>query len=73
MDIPAGQVPFRELQPGEAARIMTGAYVPDGADAVVPVEKTDSIWHVDDSTALPEQVEIKGVWLLYVLEKQVLI
>lgn len=29
------------LEPGTAVRIMTGAPVPDGADAVVPVEDTD--------------------------------
>ncbi|ANJ28225.1 gephyrin-like molybdotransferase Glp [Agromyces aureus] len=31
----------RPLGPGEAARIMTGAPVPAGADTVVPVERTD--------------------------------
>ncbi|MFI9627034.1 gephyrin-like molybdotransferase Glp [Streptomyces sp. NPDC052042] len=31
----------RSLGPGEAARIMTGAPLPDGAEAVVPVEWTD--------------------------------
>ncbi len=30
-----------ELRAGEAVRIMTGARLPDGADAVIPVEKTD--------------------------------
>lgn len=40
-DIPAGVAP-EPLVPGTAARIMTGAPVPDGADAVVPVEHTDS-------------------------------
>lgn len=30
------------LAPGTAARIMTGAPVPDGADAVIPVEATDA-------------------------------
>ncbi|MET4781646.1 gephyrin-like molybdotransferase Glp [Glaciihabitans sp. UYNi722] len=30
------------LQPGTAVRIMTGAVVPDGADAVVPIEDTAS-------------------------------
>jgi molybdopterin molybdotransferase len=30
------------LGPGEAIRISTGAQVPDGADAVVPVERTES-------------------------------
>lgn len=40
-DIPAGAAPG-PLAPGTAARIMTGAPLPDGADAVVPVEETDS-------------------------------
>src|SRR4030095_8520004 len=40
-DIPAGSHPTISLSSGEAARIMTGAPVPDGADAVVPVEDTD--------------------------------
>jgi molybdopterin molybdotransferase len=40
-DIPAGSSPTIVLAPGHAARIMTGAPVPDGADAVVPVENTD--------------------------------
>jgi molybdopterin molybdotransferase len=31
------------LEPGTAVRIMTGAPVPDGADAVVPVENTDHV------------------------------
>ena len=41
MDIPAGSIPSIELQAGQAARIMTGAPVPRGADAVVPVEDTN--------------------------------
>jgi molybdopterin molybdotransferase len=40
-DIPAGTSPDLTLSPGQAARIMTGAPMPDGADAVVPVEETD--------------------------------
>ncbi len=40
-EIPAGRVSPLTLQPGEAARIMTGAPVPAGADAVVPFEDTD--------------------------------
>jgi molybdopterin molybdotransferase len=39
--LPAGAVPGRELGPGEAARIMTGAMMPGGADAVAMVEITD--------------------------------
>ena len=41
-DIPAGGFPSRPIGPGEAARIMTGAPVPDGADSVVRVEHTDA-------------------------------
>jgi molybdopterin molybdotransferase len=40
-DIPAGHPSHDRLQPGTAMRIMTGAFVPDGADAVVQVEWTD--------------------------------
>ena len=40
-DVPAGQFPTRDLGPGEAVRVMTGAPVPAGADGVVRVEHTD--------------------------------
>lgn len=39
-DIPAGAVPQKSIQSGTCARIMTGAPVPEGADAIVPVEWT---------------------------------
>ncbi len=39
-DVPAG-APVGDLAPGTAVRIMTGAPVPRGADAVVEVEVTD--------------------------------
>ncbi|MDP2807558.1 MAG: molybdopterin molybdotransferase MoeA, partial [bacterium] len=39
-DVPAGKVATKSLKPGQAIRIMTGAQVPQGADAVVPVELT---------------------------------
>lgn len=38
--IPAGVAPQRAVGNGEASRIMTGAPVPDGADAIVMVEHT---------------------------------
>ncbi len=41
-DIPAGRLDIPPLAPGTAARIMTGAPIPDGADAVVPVEQTSA-------------------------------
>ncbi len=40
-DIPAGRTDPLKLEPGTAHRIMTGAPVPSGATAVVPVEVTD--------------------------------
>ena len=40
-EIGAGQPGPRTLAPGTAAKIMTGAPVPEGADAVVPYEWTD--------------------------------
>lgn len=39
-DIPAGTPFAGTVGPGECARIMTGALVPDSVDAVVPVERT---------------------------------
>jgi molybdopterin molybdotransferase len=39
--VAAGDVPEVKVQPGTAVRIMTGAFVPDGADVVVPFEDTD--------------------------------
>ncbi|MGH3594884.1 MAG: molybdopterin molybdotransferase MoeA [Mycobacterium sp.] len=40
-DIPAGRTDIPKLEPGSAHRIMTGAPMPAGATAVVPVEATD--------------------------------
>ena len=40
-DLPAGRLSRRPLGPGQAARIMTGAPLPGGADAVVMVEDTE--------------------------------
>jgi len=38
--IPAGTVPKLRIEAGQAARIMTGAPLPEGADAVVRMEET---------------------------------
>lgn len=45
-DLPAGAVTDVQLGPGQAMRIMTGARMPAGADAVVPVEHTAAAGHV---------------------------
>lgn len=55
-DIPAGTQPNLTLQPGQAARIMTGAPLPAGADCVVPVEDTDFPYR--ESRALPESIRV---------------
>lgn len=56
-DIPAGKAARLTLLPGQAARIMTGAQVPPGADAVVMVEDTDFGPQAAGSLA-PQQVTI---------------
>jgi molybdopterin molybdotransferase len=39
--VAAGSIPQREVEPGTAIRIMTGAAIPKGADSVVKFEDTD--------------------------------
>jgi molybdopterin molybdotransferase len=59
-DIPAGTAPGR-LQPGTAMRIMTGAPVPDGADAVIPVEDTDDTRASGHGEPPPATIELRTV------------
>ncbi|RMF92650.1 MAG: molybdopterin molybdenumtransferase MoeA, partial [Nitrospinota bacterium] len=40
-EVPAGTYHSREIGPGEAARIMTGAPLPPGTDTVIPQEKVE--------------------------------
>ncbi len=56
-DIPAGRHPKKKIGPNQASRIMTGAELPQGADAVIPVEFTN---YADkyDLLALPNQISI---------------
>jgi len=59
-EIAAGQVPRGDVAPGTAQRIMTGAPLPPGADAVVPIEDT-SAWHgprAGASTTSSDAVEV---------------
>lgn len=41
VDLPAGAASGHRLEPGTAARIMTGAPMPEGADTVLPIEVTE--------------------------------
>ena len=56
LDLPAGHATDTPLSRGAAARIMTGAPLPPGADAVVPVEDTNATWSVGD--AAPHEITI---------------
>ncbi|MFP8951682.1 molybdopterin biosynthesis protein [Natrialbaceae archaeon A-arb3/5] len=47
-EVHAGEEPDVELEDGQAVEISTGAVMPDGADAMVPVERTD----MDESDVL---------------------
>ncbi len=57
-DVPAGAAPDVSLHRGESARIMTGAPLPAGADAVVMVEDTDFTSREADSRP-PAQVSLR--------------
>jgi molybdopterin molybdotransferase len=58
-EVTAGQTPRRPVGPGQATRIMTGAPIPPGADAVVMVERTqpagDGQVRIDDKPPEPGQ------------------
>jgi molybdopterin molybdotransferase len=58
MDIPAGSMPPAPLQAGQAARIMTGAAVPEGATAIVPIEDTN-LYPPHSTPTLPAEVQVK--------------
>ncbi len=55
-EVAAGHAPLASVEPGTAVRILTGAVIPRGADAVVRVEDTDAVAGV---AALPAQVAIR--------------
>lgn len=40
-EVPAGAVPTVSVSEGEAVKVLTGAPIPEGADAVIPFEKTE--------------------------------
>lgn len=57
--IPAGAAP-QPLQPGTAARIFTGAPVPEGADAIVMQEDTETL---PDGRVRIQRVPDAGQWI----------
>jgi molybdopterin molybdotransferase len=58
-EVTAGRVPSCSVESGQATRIMTGAPIPDGADAVVKVEDTEeageTLVRILADSAQPEQ------------------
>jgi len=56
-DIPAGEESNIVLRPRQSVRIVTGAVLPQGADAIVPVEHT-SLGHFEPGSTIPTQVSI---------------
>lgn len=60
-EVVAGAVPSREVGAGQATRIMTGAPIPPGADAVVAIEQTRELR--DEGTATRVRLETARVAL----------
>lgn len=63
-DIPAGTAPTKALAAGEAMRIFTGAFLPDGADSIVIQENCDrsgdQVTVREGSNSLGQHVRLKG-------------
>lgn len=66
--VAAGALPKEEVRPGTAVRIMTGAPVPKGADAIVPFEDTDELsrraagdglWEIGVNLEVPQGADIR--------------
>ena len=56
-EIPAGVAPTRSIEPGQAARIFTGAMLPPGADTIVIQENTQ---RVDDQLQIINPATTQG-------------
>lgn len=50
-EIPAGQRPSKTVGPSQAARILTGAMMPEGADTVVMQEETERLTSLSQESA----------------------
>ena len=63
-DIKAGDQPGKAVQSGQCSRIMTGAPVPEGADAVIRVEDTrqlaDGRIEIQQSVASGNDIRLRG-------------
>lgn len=59
--VAAGSMPRGEVKRGSAIRIMTGAPLPQGADAVVPFEDTDEVARKESHRDLSQIGVLRGV------------
>jgi molybdopterin molybdotransferase len=62
-DIPAGAVPEKSVAAGQASRIMTGAPIPEGADAVLRMEDTEkdgTLVRIKTEVALRQDIRSAG-------------
>lgn len=59
-EIPCGAVPKKNIRKGMCARIMTGAAVPDGADAVIMLEQTDTVFENGRTCAIVKKEMEEG-------------
>jgi molybdopterin molybdotransferase len=62
-DLPAGFISTKTVEKGKAIRIMTGAPIPKGADAVVPVEvtkKEDGFVLIFNAAGPGENIRVSG-------------
>ncbi|QWC20151.1 molybdopterin biosynthesis protein [Halorubrum sp. 2020YC2] len=55
----AGAAPDVTVEPGTCAEISTGAVMPEGADAVVMVERTDEVGGSDDAGDDPSRIAVR--------------
>ncbi len=61
-EVAAGSMPRGEVKRGSAIRIMTGALLPQGADAVVPFEDTDEVARKASHRDLSQIGILREVW-----------
>jgi molybdopterin molybdotransferase len=68
-EVAAGAVPTKEVKPGTAIRIMTGAPLPKGADAVVQFEDTDEVTRKASLELSADSCQLKEIGILRQAEK----
>ncbi len=55
--VPAGTFPQKRVESGKVTRVMTGAPTPEGADAIIQVEKTGGFVEVGEKAEIKESIK----------------